>query len=680
MKFSEQWLREWVNSSFDINTLLQCLTMAGHELESIEAIANTHDKAIEINFTPNRGDCLSVMGFAREAAAITESDYTPIALSPIAATSTATFPITIQAPVDCPRYLGRVIENINIHATTPQWMLHRLAASGIRSIDAVVDITNYVMLELGQPLHAFDKATLHKSIIVRRAHKNETLTLLNGQEIKLDTDTLVIADEHKVLALAGIMGGEHSGVTANTTSIFLESAYFNPLTIAGRALRYGLHTDSSHRFERGVDFALAAQAIERATQLLLEIVGGQAGPVIDHTAVEYLPKRADITLHKQRIERLLGIAFETEPVAQLLTSLNFQVHATAPDVWQVKVPSYRFDVSREVDLIEEVARLHGYNNIPLHAPLTQISDQVIDVNSNVNQARLRACLVNRGYQEIISYSFVEPKLQQLLDPENTALELANPISADMAVMRTSLWPGLISTVTYNQNRQQMRMRLFEIGQCFIQADNINQDVRIAGIVTGSVYPEQWGLSQQANDFFDVKGDVENLLKTVNKSKTIRYQTASHPALHPGQSCQIICDDKVAGYIGALNPQISQTLGCSESIYLFELLLKNIESEVLPVYIAPGKFPAIRRDIALIVNQEITAQQIQEVITQTAGELLQEIRIFDIYQGKGIEAGKKSVALALILQNPQRTLKDEEVNIVMQRVLEVLAQTLQANLR
>ncbi|CAN5435294.1 phenylalanine--tRNA ligase subunit beta [soil metagenome] len=681
MKFSEQWLREWVKVPLDTDTLLQRLTMAGHELETVEAVADSEDNIIDIDFTPNRGDCLSIMGIAREAAAVTHSIYIPITTPAILTTSPSTFPVNVQAATDCPRYIGRVIENINIHAETPAWILQRLTCSGLRSVDAVVDITNYVMLELGQPLHAFDKNILHNHIVVRRAKKNESLTLLNGQKIALEADTLVIADEHKVLALAGIMGGENSGVKTNTKSIFLESAYFNPLTIAGRALRYGLHTDSSHRFERGVDFELQNQAIERATELLLAIVGGEPGPVIEQVAPEYLPKRPPIILRKQRIERLLGIPFTTTQVEQLLTRLNFELISQEQDIWQVSIPSYRFDISREVDLIEEVARLYGYNNIPLHAPVTQVSDQDVDIRPPQSQARLRALLMSRGYQEIISYSFVEPKLQQLLDPENAAIELANPISAEMAVMRTSLWPGLLSVVSYNQNRQQPRMRLFEIGQCFIQKEKtITQDVRIAGVITGSVYPEQWGYSQRNNDFYDIKGDVESLINSVSKGKTIVYQTASHPALHPGQSCQIICNGVVAGHMGALNPQISHTIGCTGPLYLFEFILKTIDVVALPTYKSLVKFPAIRRDIALVIDSHITALQIEEIIITTAGELLREMQIFDVYQGKGIEPGKKSIALALILQNPRRTLKDEEVNIVVTRVLSALADALQAKLR
>jgi len=480
---------------------------------------------------------------------------TEVAVESVAATIDDRFPIEIEAAEACPRYVGRVIRGIDITAQTPVWMVERLRRGGIRSIDPVVDVTNYVMLELGQPMHAFDLATLSGGIRVRMADAGEVMTLLDGQQCTLNADTLLIADHQGPLAMAGIMGGEGSGVSEQTRDIFLESAFFAPLAIAGRARSYGLHTDSSHRFERGVDSQLQLKATERATRLLLDIVGGEAGPVTEVEVAEQLPSARTILLRPARIKKLLSLDIAAAEVEEILTRLGMGVQMNAQGDWDIAVPSYRFDVSIEEDLLEELARIYGYNRMPVRTNLATLK---LTPQSEATKGLpdLRRLLVARGYQEAITYSFVEPGLLAKFDAQHTPVALANPISADMAVMRTTLWPGLIKAMQHNQHRQQDRVWLFESGQRFVPgADGLVQDRVLAGAVCGSCQPQGWSSTKRSVDFFDVKGDVEALLAVNGQPNAFAFEPAEHEALHPGQCARISRDGKPVGYMGALHPNL-----------------------------------------------------------------------------------------------------------------------------
>lgn len=638
------------------------------------------DTTIELSVTPNRGDCLSIAGIAREVAVLHQQDITQptFQVAPITM-SEAVFPVTILAPQACPHYLGRVIKQVDITAKTPLWMQERLRRSGIKCISPVVDVTNYVLLELGQPMHAFDLAQLDGQIAVRQAQPGELLTLLDGQTVELTEQTLVIADNRRPLAIAGVMGGLDSAVTANTTDIFLESAYFDPLTIAGRARQYGLQTDSAYRFERGVDPTLQRCAMERATELLLAIVGGVVGPIIEIRHELYLPVQKVIPLRRLRIEQLLGFPITDQEVAGILQRLGM---ALVPDTqgWQVKAPIHRFDMAIEADLIEELVRIKGYDSVPLHYPLTRNQLQ-LGSEKILKLRRIRSLLTDRGYREAITYSFVDTDLQQWITPHQQAMTLVNPMSSEMAQMRMSLWPGLIHTLLYNQNRQQTRVRLYETGLCFNQqGTDIRQEMRLGGIVSGTVYPEQWGVNLKPTDFFDVKSDLEALFQLSLAGANYCFTAEEHPALHPGQSAKISRDGRAIGYLGKLHPALEQRLELAENVYLFELDLSEIVMANIPQYQPLSRFPAIRRDLAILVEDKVSAQAIQQCIVEAAGVLLRHIWVFDVYQGKGIQEGYKSLAIAITLQHETRTLIDQEVADLIKTIMIRLEQQFNAILR
>jgi phenylalanyl-tRNA synthetase beta chain len=637
------------------------------------------DVSIDVDLTPNRSDCLGIAGIAREVGVLTGCDLTQWPQETIIEQSAKTFNITVEAAADCPRYIGRVIENINVKAETPLWMQEKLRRSGVRSLGPVVDVTNYVMLELGQPMHAFDLEKLNGGITVRSAKENEKLTLLDGQEVSVTENTLVIADDSSALALAGIMGGESSSVTDDTKHLFLEAAHFNPLAIAGRARAYGLHTDSSHRFERGVDPELPRAAIERATALLLDIVGGEAGPITEVVSESDLPEIDVINLRAARIKRVLGITIEANQVEDWLTRLGLTVEDNA-EGWQVTVPSFRFDLAIEVDLIEELGRLYGYDKLPETRPQGTVLTADISEHTLATH-RLQSLLVDRGYQEAITYSFGDPKVQQHLAVEGEqAIELANPISAELSVMRTSLWPGLIQALVYNLNRQHDRVRLFEVGRSFRGTnDNVEQHRQIAGVVCGSRYAEQWAEKQRPVDFFDIKADVEALLD-LGSEENIRFVSEQHPALHPGQSARIYQGDIAIGWIGAIHPRLNKPLELSANAYVFELTLSAVLKAKVPSFESLSKFPAIRRDLALLVNATVTAGEIEHCLNGVRSDILKSIQLFDVYSGAGVEDDKKSIAIAFQLQHSERTLTDEEVDAVIETVTETLNQQVGATIR
>lgn len=655
---------------------LPASSQPGHDVRELLYL---DDAVLEVELTPNRGDCLSMEGVAREVAVLNRSTFQACDVQPVAALVEDTFPISLESPADCPRYVGRVIRGVNPHAQTPLWMQERLRRAGMRSLGPLVDVTNYVMLELGQPLHAFDLGRLSGGIVVRRARVGEKLELLNGVVVEPDVDTLLIADQQQPLALAGIMGGELSSCTAATRDIFLESAFFAPASIAGRARRYGLHTDSAYRFERGVDAQQQRRAAERATHLLIEMAGGQAGPVLEALAPEQVPAVPTIRLRHQRLAQLLGIDLPAAEVADILQRLGMQVES-APERWLVTPPSHRFDISLEVDLIEEVMRIHGYQRVPSNRPLTRLA-MPPQSETKLSVARCSEVLVQRGFQEAITYSFVDPALQRLLDPDRPPLALANPISADLAVMRTSLWPGLLKALLHNQKRQQPRVRLFEHGLTFVPAaEQLNQAAHLAGIVVGLALPEQWGTAGRMVDFFDLKADVEALLALTGEATDFNFVAAAHPALHPGQSARVERHGQALGWIGALHPHLARELDAEGDVFMFELCLADLANARLPQSAELSRFPASRRDLAVLVDEQVSAQAVQQVIRACAGSLLREVWLFDVYRGKGVAAGQKSLAFGLNLQDFSRSLTDQTVEEVMSSILARLAEQFGATLR
>lgn len=648
--------------------------------EDLQTYLKLQDRIIEVDLTPNRSDCLSIKGLAREVAVLNRCPVTAPAIEPAPVTATDTFPVTLSAPEACSRYVGRVIRNIDIAQPSPIWLQEKLRRSGLRSIDAVVDVTNYILLELGQPMHAFDLAQLSEGINVRMAEEGEQLVLLDGQELSLKADTLVIADAKRPLALAGIMGGKGSGVSAATQDIFLESAFFSPLAVAGRARNYGLHTDSSHRFERGVDYQLQVEAMERATTLLLEIVGGEAGPLIEVKAEQQLPKAPEVALRRERIVSTLGLNIADEEVEAILLGLGLTLVERSADGWVFRVPSYRFDLTLEVDLLEELARIYGYNRLPkrsLAAPLA-VPPQP---ERELGLPALRRQLVARGFQEAVTYSFLEPELNRQFDPEQEPVALKNPISADMAAMRTSLLPGLVKTLQHNLNRQQERVRLFESGLRFVlQGEQLEQEPMLAGLIYGSRQPEAWANSQEEVDFYDIKGDLEALLALTGAADEFRFEAAEHSALHPGQCAALYRNERLAGYVGAVHPQLQQALDIPRTVYVFEVAQWALLDARVPAFEPLSRHPVIRRDLALVLKRDTPVAQVLNSVRNNAGEHLIDLKVFDLYMGKGIDPQRKSVALGLTFQHPSRTLAEDEINAAVDRIIQELKTEFEATLR
>ena len=646
---------------------------------NIREYLNLDDHVIDISITPNRGDCFSIRGIAREIGVINQLPVTVPDIKHVVATITDEKKVVISTD-GCPRYLGRVIKNVNTKASTPIWMERALARSGIRQHSILVDITNYVLIELGQPLHAFDGDKVQGSVQVRQATAAEKLTLLNEQEVELSEKVMVIADDAKALAIAGIMGGISSSVTDETTEIFLESAFFAPLAIAGRARSFGLHTDASQRYERGVDFELPMIAMHRASQLIQELAGGEFGPITVAEQAELLPTREAIELNQAQVDQLLGYQVESDFITDALTRLGCTVTVKAVGEWTVVPPSHRYDMTIYQDLIEEVARIHGYDNIQMSLP-------VIDVKLAKHQdqfelPQLRQTLVTLGYQEAISFSFSDLKLEKQLNPSVNPLALANPISSDLAVMRSTLLSSLIPCVQYNINRQQSRVRFFELGLRFDyqNAKNINdlkQIPTLAMIAVGAKTAESWHGKPQSMDFFDLKGEVEELLGAARVQAD--YVRSTREWLHPGQSAEILVAGKSIGYLGRLHPSLEDELDLGIT-WVAELDQLAVLQTYVSNFTELSRFPSVRRDIALLISDNINVSEIQQLIGKAGGELLDSSWLFDVYTGQGVENGKRSLAFALLWQHPSRTLEDAEIKSGMDHIIQVLESTYQATLR
>ncbi|CAM3622616.1 phenylalanine--tRNA ligase subunit beta [Vibrio aquimaris] len=640
------------------------------------------DVTVDVDLTANRADCFSIRGLAREVGVLNRADVTEPAITPVAPAIDDTVSIEVKAPAACPRYLGRVVKNVNVKAQTPLWMQEKLRRCGIRSIDPVVDITNYILLEQGQPMHAFDLNKIDGGIVVRMAEQGEKLTLLDGSEAELNADTLVIADHNKALGIAGIFGGQDSGVTSKTQDVLLECAFFAPDHIRGRARSYGLHTDSSMRFERGVDYALQASAMERATELLVEICGGEVAPVVAVESASDLPTPNTVALRRTKLDRLLGHHIADADVVEILERLGMQV-ATIEAGWTATAPTWRFDIAIEQDLIEEVGRIYGYDNIPNQSPAADLKMHD-HVEANIPLKRVRNLLVDRGFQEAITYSFVEPEQQKLIVPDVEPLILPFPISADMSAMRLGLIQGLLNTVVHNQKRQQPRVRLFEYGLRFIPCESaengMRQEPMLAGVIAGARSEEHWDIETNTVDFFDLKGDLEAILELSANEKAYSFATVKHPALHPGQSAAIMVDGKEVGVMGTVHPELERKFGLNGRTIVFEIEWSAINTKVIPEAVQLSKFPSNRRDIALVVEEEIASGDIVAACLEKGGEFLTDARLFDVYLGKGVEEGKKSLAIALSLQSVERTLEDSDIAGAVDAIVAHVAEKFGASLR
>ncbi|MBF8268482.1 MAG: phenylalanine--tRNA ligase subunit beta [Gammaproteobacteria bacterium] len=645
----------------------------------LETCLRLNDQIIELSLTPNRGDCLSIRGVARDIAVINNIEIKQLPIPAVTPTIQHSRAVNLQAPAACPRYVGRVIADIDINRPSPLWLTEKLRRSEIRSINPVVDMTNYVMLELGQPLHAFDNDLLKGAITVRLAQRGEKLMMLDGNQVELTPDTLVIADDSRPVAMAGIMGGLDTGVTATTKNIFLESAYFTPEAIMGRSRLYGLHTDSSHRFERGVDFELQALVMERATNLILALCGGQAGPIVDIRDQAAQPKNRTIHLSARKILQILGVVIEPSQVSSILHRLGM-VTIERADGWDIKIPSFRFDINLEADLVEEIARIYGYDRIPSAPIVAKLN--IFRKNNSININELRNTLVNRGYNEVVTYSFVDADLQNhIIDEGERTISLLNPISSTMNVMRRSLWPGLVTTLVYNLKRQQLRARIFEYGRVFSHQDGtVRQDLTIGGLSYGNNYSIQWDKNNSLSNFYSLKGDIEALILRGDDVSAISYRTINHTALHPGQSAEIFYNNQRIGVCGALHPRLLQVLEIPMPVMVFELDCSAISMRQSRKYKKMSKFPTVRRDISILVAKELPVEKIMDTIKSASPTLLCNLELFDVYHGEGIDILKKSLALSLTFQASSNTLTDEAVEGEVRSILAALNSEFDSKLR
>ncbi len=641
--------------------------------QDIREFLGLNDKLFTLKLTPNRSDCLSLFGIAREVAALTGAELALPNAESVKATIADSKAVSVADKEACAIYSGRLVKGVNAQATTPAWMVRRLERSGLHSISAIVDITNYVLLELGQPMHAFDAAKLSGDINVRWASQGEEIALLNQQTVKLDKDMLVIADNSGAIAFAGVMGGASTAVSESTQDIFLESAFFTPDTIAGKGRRFGISTDSSYRFERGVDYGRTLQALERAAALVLEICGGQAGPI---TAVNgTLPLRAPTKLRMVKLNSILGITLEESLVAKLFDQLGFDYELKA-GVFEVSPPSYRFDIEREEDLIEEIARLHGYDNIPAIAPVADLR-MLPDSEGRAARHVFQDTLVANDYQEVVTYSFVDESWERDLLANAHPIKLKNPIASNLSVMRSSVWGGLLDVLVYNLNRQQTRVRLFEIGATYHHAANNTyaETTRISGLAYGDAVPEQWGEAARSVDFYDVKADVDTL--TFGRAE---YVAAEHPALHPGQSAKVMLDGKAIGWIGKLHPKWQQHYQLPKGAVLFELDFAALQQRKVPAYSEVSKFPPIRRDMAVLVDEKISVGELLNAMQDANVEFVTEIGLFDVYRGKGVAENQKSLAFYVLMQDNQKSLIDADADKVMASLLDIVQKKFGAELR
>ncbi len=648
----------------------------------VREVLQLDDTVFTLKLTPNRADCLSLLGVAREVAAITGTAFNAPAVVPVAAKSDARHPVKISAADGCGRFTGRVIRNVNAAAPVPEWMKQRLVRAGQRSISALVDVTNYVMLELGRPLHVYDLDKLAGGIDVRFGRKGERVKLLNEQTVEVDEGVLCITDSSGPIGLAGIMGGDSTKAETDSRNIYLESAFFFPDAIAGRTRRYNFTSDAAHRFERGVDFDNNVAGIERATELILAICGGEPGPTVDEVA--RLPERKPVHVRSARAARILGIDVSDAEIAAIFSRLGLASAKTA-DGFDVTPPSYRFDIAIEEDLIEEIARIHGYERIPANQPRARaaMSAQREGVRPLM---RVKEAVAARDYQEVVNFSFVEADWERDFCGNDAPVRLLNPISSQLSVMRSGLAGNLIANVRYNLNRKQARVRAFEIGRVFrddasvadgpLTVAGIAQPLKLGGIAYGPAYPEQWGSPERQVDFYDVKGDIESLLAPVKA----RFEPTAHPALHPGRAARVLIDEKPIGWLGELHPRWQQKYELPQAPILFELDLDALLASPMPACREVSKFPPVIRDLAVVVDEAVPAQALLEAIQSAGPAVVQQVWLFDLYRGKGVDEGKKSLAFRVVMQDTSKTLTDVETEAAMAQLLQLLDQRFRAKLR
>ncbi|MGB1799863.1 MAG: phenylalanine--tRNA ligase subunit beta [Gammaproteobacteria bacterium] len=641
-------------------------------------IIDTNDTVIDVSLTPNRGDCFSLKGIAREVAVFNNVELADVEIEPVKVTSKASRNIKLSAKADCPHYIGRIIENVDANVKTPLWMSEKLRCSGVRSINVVVDITNYVMLELGQPMHAFDNDLLKGDINVRFPDGNEKVKLLDESEHELKSDTLLISDDSGPLAMAGIMGGFDSAVTTESKNIFLESAFFLPESIIGKSRQYGLHTESSHRFERGVDPQLQEKAIERASQLILQLCGGEAGSVIEMISEKDMPKNEQVILRKSQIKRVLGIDLDEQFVSDTFSKLEMNVDYKE-NQWFIIPPSHRFDIKTEVDLIEELARIYSYDAINVATPSNHLAMRKPN-SFHASVKQLREILVNNDYQEVITYSFIDPEVDKVLNNKEKNLVLANPIAPELSQMRSCLITGLLNSLKYNIKRQQDRVRLFETGLIFEGCEELKQNYHIAGLCYGNTYEKQWDINNSSIDFYDLKNDVLAILTSTVEMERVQLKQSELEILHPGQAVDVLIDDVKAGYFGQLHPKIAAKLDLKENVYLFDFEVNYLNKKNVVKFQPISKFPSVKRDISIIIDEEIPLFEVTSFIKSNATEALSNLELFDVYQGEGIEKKKKSLALGLTFQVTSSTLRDEEVESIIGNILDGLFNKFGAKLR
>ena len=651
--------------------------------EDINRYLDLEDNIIEVDLTPNRSDCLGIIGLAREVGLMNDLDVCMPAIKETKAAIKDQLEVKLDAGEACPRFVGRVLQGIDLSAASPLWLVEKLRRSGIRAIDPVVDVTNFVMLEFNQPMHAYDASKLSGGITVRRSVQGESLTLLNGNTLTLAQDSLLITDESGPIGLAGIMGGATTAVNEDTQDIFLEAAYFSPIAVAGRARSYGMHTDAGHRFERGVDYRGQVRAIDRATELILAIAGGQAGPVVDSVNEANLPLVSRVRLRAARVERVLGMAIDAASIENILRRLEFDFETDAGSdetAWWIESPSHRFDIAIEADLIEEISRIIGYDALPVTRPTAELA-MLARTETRTEVGAIKQILVNRGYNEAINYSFVDGTAQASLTPDLKAVELKNPLSSEMSVMRTSLLPGLLSAVAHNQNRQQWDLKLFEVGTVFSQQseivsfDGIDQRQHLSMVLTGRRLPERWSHNSETIDFFDLKGDVEAIL-----GRDVQCDAMLLPGLQQGQSASLQLGGRTVGKIGLLSAEVAKQYQLRAPVFAAEIDLMEVLDRIVPRVGEISKFPEVRRDIAILIDRDITASSLRQEIEVCAGVSLLNLKLCDVYMGKGIDPEKKSVGLGLTFQHPSRTLTDDEVNTAMAAVIDGLSNRFQAQLR
>ncbi|MBQ9259187.1 MAG: phenylalanine--tRNA ligase subunit beta [Neisseriaceae bacterium] len=620
--------------------------------QNIREYLDLDDTLFTLKITPNRADCLSIKGIAREVKALTHCAATPLSVPVMPNQTDKSFATNIQAPNDCGRLLTRVIEGVDSTTPTPEWLKQRIERCGVRSVSVLVDIGNFVMLELGQPMHVFDLDKVSGSLNARRAINGEKLACLNGKTVELKDDTLVIADEKQALSIAGLMGGEASAVSDSTQNILLESAFFYPNIIAGKSRQYGFGSDSSFRFERGVDFALQEDAIERATALIIGICGGKAGVI--NKAEANLPERKAVCVRLNRIKTVLGIDVPADTVAKILTDLGLNPQKT-PDGFSVTAPSFRFDIEIEEDLIEEIARVYGYDKVPFDSTQGKLlMDRQPETQKN--RFELLQKVAGRDYREVINYAFVEEAWEQDFANNQNPIRLQNPIASQMSVMRSTLIGGLVATLQSNLNRKQSRVRLFEVARVFHKAEDgtFRQPEKVALLAFGNAHAEQWGETNRRVDFYDVKGDVENLL-----SGDIEFQVSTHPALHPGRSAVVLQNGKHIGIIGELHPKWVQKYDLTHAPVVAELDFEAVMSCRKNAYSPVSKFQPVRRDLAFVVEETTNSDKLLKQLRKAATNLVKSIDIFDVYRGQGLPENSKSIAVKIVLQSFDKTLQDED---------------------